>query len=250
MKLLLIGTLILLNFTAYSSVLITSFDAFSGGSSNNSRKIALKIYEQLKDKIDISHCPLTTAYDYATEQIALCLANSTEQPKLVISLGEGGCGNLKLETVAYNWDNGWGADNIGQRRRGSQIIKGAPKSLGLNIDWSEPFCELDYNKQKSITLASNDAQRFVCNNTMYNMSYKFPELPYGFIHVPAHQCRPSLQKIEEATEIIAQMIIKFSEMDTQLFTPYETDKISLTERRERSISVCEKDFLRRLLTTY
>lgn len=250
MKLLLTGILILFNFTAYSKILITSFDAFSGGSSNNSRKIALKITNNLKEYIDISHCPLTTAYDYATEQIGQCLADLTEQPKLVISLGEGGCGNIKLETVAYNWDSGWGADNLGQRRSGSQIVKGAPKALGLNIDWSEPFCELDYHKQKSITLASNDAQRFVCNNTMYNMSYKYPELAFGFIHVPAHQCRTNSQKIEESVEIISQMILKFDQMDSQLFTPYATDKISLQAQRDRSSNECEKDFLRRLLTTY
>lgn len=235
---------------ARAQILITSFDAFSGGSSNNSRVVARGIMENLADTINISHCELTTAFEYATNQIIDCVNNLPEAPKLIISLGEGKCKRLRLETVARNWAYGRGADNLGQRRNGETIVAGAPQRLGLNIDWSKPFCELDYNSQKSITLASSNAETFVCNETMYRMSYFHSHIPFGFIHVPAHGCRSSQQKNTESIEIISKLITEFNNMENLNFTPYATDKSVLMSQMERSQDSCEQDFLRRLLTTY
>lgn len=236
--------------SARAQILITSFDAFSGGSGNNSRVVAQGVVSRLSDKLDISHCALTTAFVSATDQIIDCINQLPETPKLIISLGEGGCGKLKLETVAKNWAYGRGTDNLGQTRNGEVIIAGAPERIGLNIDWSKPFCSLDYNSQKSITLASNDAQTFVCNETMYRMSYFHSQIPFGFIHVPAHSCRRRSQKIPESIEIISHLISEFDQMPELNFSSYLTEESALQNQFNRSDDECEKDFLRRLLISY
>ena len=245
--------LILVYFLANSAraqILITSFDAFSGGSANNSRLVAQGVVSKLNDKLEIYHCHLTTAFVAATEQIIGCINQLPESPKLIISLGEGGCGKLKLETVARNWAYGRGTDNLGQSRNGEVIIAGAPQRIGLNIDWSKPFCSLDYNSQKSITLASNDAQTFVCNETMYRMSYFHSQIPFGFIHVPAHSCRQRSQKIDESIEIISHLINEFDKMPEINFSPYLTEESALQSQFDRAENECERDFLRRLIISY
>lgn len=230
-------------------VLITSYEPFSGGKKNNSQYVAEGVFSNLKDQIDISYCHLTTSYDLATEQIMDCVNNLPEKPKLIINIGEGGCDTVNLETRARNFDDGVGPDNSGVTRNDHIIHPGAPEFLGLNIDWSKPFCSLPRNL-RNMTYASSDAGKFVCNNTMYNMSHLHSDIPYGFIHVPKHTCMPWKQKKGKAIQIVTHLIQELNGMDTQLFSPYPTDKEAITQKRENSTDDCEKEFLRRLLTTY
>ncbi len=190
-------------------VLISYYDAFGRSSFNNSENIAKALALRMNtetSEVEIKLCALNTIFDKAYAQTEECLKAFTERPAMVIGLGESTC-QLKIETMMRNNDKTQGPDNGGNERRNTRIIHGAPDILGMRYPLPQMYCALTLNERNDIDL-SNNAGSFVCNNTAFQMSYHFPDIQYGFIHVPANNCANLAKKSEAATVSLEKMIIK------------------------------------------
>ena len=230
-------------------VLITSFEPFSGGKKNNSMMVAQAVTQKLQKELTINHCQLTTSFDLAAQEIIDCINNLPEAPRVIISIGEGYCNRVSLETRAINLDKSEGLDNSGVSRNNSPIYPEAPEHLGLNINWSAGYCSLP-EKLKTFTQPSSDAGRFVCNNTMYHMAFSHHYTPFGFIHVPNHKCKEEQQNTLEVIEIVSHMIKTTAASNLEDIKPYPTDKEQINDTIQKSDNRCEKTFLTELLKTY
>lgn len=237
---------------AINSLLISGFDAFNGASGNNSQVTAKNIVNTLKSEFpdkEIVFCQLRTVYHKATETLIDCANSMNQKPDLIISLGEAFCNKAKLETRAYNWLSG-SADNDGIQYNGTQNDDSFPKFVSQTIDWRDAYCALD-DRDKNDLLLSNDAGSFVCNETLFNMNAKYSEFNMGFIHVPQASCgwrgnrkRATAQRV--VTNILrnllqSQAIEKFS---------FPTNKNEAKELYNNATNACDKDFFRRLKSSF
>lgn len=187
-------------------VLISDFDAFNKAQFNNSAKVLKLLTDEFQNHPDfeLKICNLNTVYDKAFYQLDDCYKALPEEPKFVLGLGESNC-NLKIETMARNNDLSFGPDNEGQERTGQLIIPNSPEELGLTYPLHEMYCALDPQRRKELEV-SNDAGSFVCNNLMYNFVSTHPEVSFGFIHVPANNCKNLAAKTEITVENLKKMI--------------------------------------------
>ena len=191
------------------SVMISYFDAFNGASFNNSGRVANELARRLnttESPLTIKLCPLPTVFDKAYGQLENCQKALADKPVMVISLGESTC-ELKLETIVINNDKSHGPDNEGVNRNNTRIISDAPSLLGLHYPLPQMYCGLSPKERKSVEISKN-AGSFVCNNTGFQMSYYYPEILYGFVHVPAHNCLFLRKKTEVAITQLEKMIQK------------------------------------------
>jgi pyrrolidone-carboxylate peptidase len=244
MKLVVILLLITLSAWAKPIVLISYFDAFNNAPFNNSENVsqALTAKFQNNPEIELKVCKLKTVFDKSFFDLQSCMNELAEFPKLVIGLGESSC-KLKVETMARNLDHSQGPDNEGIERKNSPIELYGPTEIGLNYPLASMYCSLNESEQKILDI-SNNAGSFVCNNVAYQFSYIFEEIPFGFIHVPAHTCRDLDMKTKQSVEILSKMILKalLSPDDERL----KTRKVDLqTLRRNSSSDKCRSDFYRR-----
>ncbi len=209
MKVLILFTLFWNIAWAKPSVMISYFDAFDGASFNNSQKVANELANRLNTRespLTITLCPLQTVYDKAYGQLENCLKASAERPVMVISLGESTC-DLKVETMVINNDKSLSPDNEGVNRDNTPIISGAPYLLGLHYPLPQMYCALNPRERKSVEISKNPGS-FVCNNTAYQISYDYPNVLHGFIHVPAHNCLFLKRKTEQAVTHLEKMLKK------------------------------------------
>jgi pyrrolidone-carboxylate peptidase len=213
-------------------VLLGHFDAFGKAPFNNSGKVAKILIEKLKDHpdFDLRGCELKTVFDKSYYQLEDCLKDLPEAPKLVLGLGESNC-NFKIETMARNLDETKGPDNDGGERKNSLIIPGADKVIGLNYPLAEMYCSLGKKERADIEV-SNNAGSFVCNNLAYQFSYNYPELSFGFIHVPANNCR-NLEGKNQVTLSNLESMIKAAIKSTTT-QRLATTKGELAAQRESS----------------
>jgi pyrrolidone-carboxylate peptidase len=239
--LILIGFLVPCFARAEINILISYFDAFHKAPFNNSERIALELKNRFEKKslINISLCSLPTIYDEAFLGLEDCLKTQKNLPDLVLSLGEGGC-DLKLETSLQNNDHSYGPDNLGQERFNSPIILGAQTHLPLKYPMIEMYCSIKKISRNSIII-SKSAGSFVCNNTAYKMRYYYPNVNYGFIHVPAHDCfmlQMKSQQTIQKLEVMIQSLVNIDLTQTKEILINSDDIRS--ERAQRS--GCERDF--------
>ena len=206
MNLSLFTLFITLSVWARPTVLVSYFDAFGEAPFNNSDLVAqnLRLKFTNHPKLEIQFCALNTVFDKSLNQLEACINQLTQRPIMVLGLGEAIC-ELKVETIARNKDKTFGPDNEGNERDG-QIIKNGVDFIGLRYPLHEMYCALNSNERKQIVI-SNDAGGFVCNNLMYQMSYIYPDLQFGFIHVPAHNCENLQSKNELVTQSLQKMLI-------------------------------------------
>jgi pyrrolidone-carboxylate peptidase len=189
-------------------VLVSYYDSFGNAPFNNSEIVALALSDSMnrsKSSVQIKLCALNTVFDKAYAQVEDCLNSSDKMPILYIGLGEGKC-NLKVETTARNRDNTKGADNEGNERTETEIIDEGSPFIGMRYPLPQMYCGLN-KKNRSQLEISNDAGSFVCNNTAYQLSYYYPELKSGFIHVPSNHCRNLEKRNEFAVMALTQMIV-------------------------------------------
>ncbi len=180
-------------------VLLSYFDAFNGAAFNNSERIAHALALKLNHEsspFEVRLCALNTVFDKAYAQTEDCLKALPERPVMVIALGESTC-QVKVENMMRNNDKTNGPDNAGEERNNSVIVSGAPNVLGMRYPMPQMYCALSSSERKEIDV-SNNAGSFVCNNTAFQMSYHYPEVQYGFIHVPANNCSNLVKKSEFA----------------------------------------------------
>ena len=239
-------------------ILISYFDPFGGSSFNNSERIGKILEAKFNAEtslIEVKLCSLNTIFDKAYAQTEECLKNLPERPVMVIGLGESTC-QLKIETMMRNNDKTYSPDNAGVERNNSPIIYGAPKILGLRYPLPQMFCALTDRERKDVDV-SNDAGSFVCNNTAYQMSYHYPEIQYGFIHVPANNCSNLKNKTEAAVTMLEKMILSatsyLSSSEGNMNLPHSSNDIRLPTdrdelkllRRQYDEESCIGEFLRK-----
>jgi pyrrolidone-carboxylate peptidase len=208
MKYLILLTLFAMPVFAKPLVLISYFDAFSGASFNNSERVAKSLEAKFNveaSPVEIKLCSLNTIFDKAYAQTEDCLKAMTDKPVMVIALGESTC-QLKVETIMRNNDKTITPDNAGTNRRNTRIVHEAPDVIGLRYPLPQMYCALTETERSDVDL-SNNAGSFVCNNTAFQMSYHFPEIQYGFIHVPANNCANLKKKTEVAVGMLEKMIL-------------------------------------------
>ncbi len=227
------------------NILLSYFDAFNRAPFNNSEKIAQSLEQKFikNDGIKLTLCPLPTIYDEAYLRLEDCLKGQDQIPDLVISLGEGGC-DLKLETSLKNLDYSFGPDNIGQERFNSPIITEGSLQLPLKYPAMLMYCALKNGDRKNIEI-SNSAGSFVCNNTAYKMRHYYPDINYGFIHVPAHDCFMLQHKTQRATEQLENMILSLAKKDLTKTSILPILKKEIQYQIEQKTG-CEKDFFEEL----
>jgi len=186
------------------TVLVSFYGPFDGAQVNNSETIAKLLQKQYQSKdIKIVLCKLETVFDKAFFNLENCLKSLKEEPAMVLSLGEFGC-KLKAETMTQNFDSTTGPDNEGNERNG--VIYSDKKFIqALRYPLPEMYCGLE-EKERSHVEISNYAGGFVCNNTAFQFSHKYPQLQFGFIHVPSHDCWFLKRKNKMVLNILSKMI--------------------------------------------
>lgn len=187
-------------------VLVSYFDAFQQAPFNSSERVATAISTSLRNssKVQIELCALETKFDKSYAQLENCLRNLPQRPAMIISLGETGC-NLKVELAAHNLDNTFGPDNAGVERKDQVIIPEASEHVGLTYPLPKMYCALSKVERRNMIVSTN-AGAFVCNNTAFQFAHYYPGMPYGFIHVPAHNCRNISTLLNLASSKIVSMI--------------------------------------------
>jgi pyrrolidone-carboxylate peptidase len=195
------------NLWARPMVLVSYFDPFGKAPFNNSERVARALEQRFSNSnslIDVKLCRLETKYELAYGQLETCKKNLIQAPTMILSLGESTC-DLKLEMVMRNKDKTYGPDNAGVERNNTIIIPGAPSAIGMTYPLPQMYCALGNKERKNLEV-SNDAGSFVCNNMAFQMSYYYPEVSFGFIHVPASHCRKLERRTEETISQIEKMI--------------------------------------------
>jgi pyrrolidone-carboxylate peptidase len=238
MKFVILLSLFLTSFAwAKPLVLITYFDPFNKAAFNNSERVAKALEARLNtetSQIEIKLCGLNTIFDKAYAQTEDCLKALTDRPVMVIALGESTC-QLKVETMMRNIDKTHGPDNAGVERNNSKITHGAPDVIGMRYPLPQMYCTLTTAERNNIDV-SNNAGSFVCNNTAYQMSYHYPEIQYGFIHVPANTCSNLVKKTEASVVTLEKMILEgvryLSNAEGSSDLPHSGNEIRLPTRKE------------------
>ncbi|MBA2403625.1 MAG: hypothetical protein H0V66_02555 [Bdellovibrionales bacterium] len=208
MKYMILLTLMSTSVWAKPLILITYYDAFNGAPFNNSERIAKALELRLNNinsPVEAKLCSLNTIFDKAYAQTEDCLKALSVAPVMVLGLGESTC-QLKVESMMRNNDKTESPDNAGNRRRNSDIVRGAPEVLGMRYPLPQMYCGLSSAERNNIDV-SNNAGSFVCNNTAYQMSYHYPEVQFGFIHVPANNCAGLARKSEAAVLTLEKMVV-------------------------------------------
>jgi pyrrolidone-carboxylate peptidase len=210
MKVILLLTVISGSFNLWAKplVLVSYFDPFGKAPFNNSDRVARALEARFAapdSLINVKLCSLETKYEAAYGQLESCKKNLSETPTLILGLGESSC-DLKLEMVMRNKDKTYGRDNGGVERNNTVIIPEAPTTLGMTYPLPQMYCALSSKERRNLEV-SNDAGSFVCNNVAFQMSYYYPEVSFGFIHVPASNCRKLEKKTEETVSQIERMMV-------------------------------------------
>jgi pyroglutamyl-peptidase len=235
---------------AAQSVLLAYYDPFGGAPSNNSARVATEVAARLNAAgtgIVAQTCLLETKFDVAYAQLETCLRSLPQRPLMVLGLGEGNCG-LKLELMAHNLDRTRGPDNAGVERRNTPIVPEGPRALGFTYPLAEMYCALTPAERRASEV-SNSAGSFVCNNTAYQLSWYYPELVSGFIHVPAHNCRDLSRRTQEAVVGLERMILRGLETlrTGPELRPLPVTRAELEARRSqwRGQDACRTEFYQR-----
>ena len=241
-KWLLLVSLLPTTLLAKPLVLVSYFDPFGKASFNSSEKVAKMVAQKLKNSsaVHIELCALETKFDKAYAQLENCMRDLPQKPDMVVSLGETGC-NLKLEMAARNLDHTFGPDNAGVERKNSVILPEANSHLPMTYPLADMYCSLP-KKERGNIFVSHNAGSFVCNNTAFQFSHYYSEMTFGFIHVPANNCRDISQLIGSSAERISIML------ESAAKTNLEPKKLPLTKeeiaqlRRDSKGDECRSEF--------
>jgi pyrrolidone-carboxylate peptidase len=223
-------------------VLVSYFDAFQKAPFNSSEKVAFALKSALRNssKVQIELCGLETKFDTSYAQLENCMRNLPERPAMVVALGETGC-NLKIELAAHNLDNTLGPDNAGVERKNQVIIPEASDHVGLTYPLPKMYCALSQGERRNVIVSTN-AGAFVCNNTAFQFAHYYHEMPSGFIHVPAHNCRNVNVLLNLATSRLATMIeAGASEGLTSQSLPFTKSELAIARKANKD-NACYSEF--------
>lgn len=230
-------------------ILLSYYDPFANSKFNNSERVATAVADALKNEntFEIKLCALPTVFDRAYAAVENCKKDLASDPVMYLGLGEYGC-SMKLETMGRNLDrNLKSGDNAGNLRN-QIIIHEGEKILSFNFPAPDMYCALNSKSRGSIEI-SNNAGSFVCNNTAYQFAHYYPEIPSGFIHVPANNCKGLEARTREAVDNLTTMIR--TGMRTIVQNGGEGVRLPLTKKdleplRNNKADQCKAEFFKRM----
>lgn len=233
-----------LNLWAKPVVMVSYFDAFDKAPFNSSEVVARALFEKLKNHpdYDLKLCALSTVFDKSFGELENCLKNESTSPTLIIGLGESNC-NYKIEIMARNLDKTAGPDNAGNERKNTKILSEGVKALAFNYPLEQMYCALDQKRRNELEV-SNDAGTFVCNNLAYQFAHYYPEKTFGFIHVPAHNCKNLGLKTQTTLLNLEMMIPAALAQKTSRKLPMTKNELKLLRESSKN-DPCLNEFYKR-----
>jgi pyrrolidone-carboxylate peptidase len=189
------------------SILLSGFDAFKDNPANNSEIIAKELQKQFEGSdIKVHYCQLRTVYYKSADMLKDCYHGLEEKPDYVISLGEGYCDRISFETMAFNKMSSTDADNDGMTYQNDIIRADGPKKIYLSLNLKNILNTLPRKDRKFARMSKRKIGSYVCNNLAYIAGNYIKETPFGFIHVPSHNCSNQEYKKKRTLEILSKTI--------------------------------------------
>ncbi len=165
-------------------ILITGFDPFGGEDINPAFEAVRKLPNEIGET-GIVKAEIPTVFHQSAEAVQILLDDGGFD--CVIAVGQaGGRSEMCVERIGINIDDARIPDN-----KGNQPIDEAIQPEGAPAYFSNLPVKRMVNSMTDAGIParlSNTAGTFVCNHILYQLGYmadtEFPDLKYGFIHVP------------------------------------------------------------------
>jgi pyroglutamyl-peptidase len=166
------------------TILLTGFEAFAGQSSNPSQDIVVALHDQKLGNAHVISRILPVDGIKAPEMLSEIL-NELE-PDAVLMLGlAAGRTQIALERVALNVLEYQIPDNAGITRHGERVLEGAGDAIFSSL----PITEIlkVWHDARMPAYVSDSAGTYLCNQIMFLARALRPNIPAGFIHLPADE---------------------------------------------------------------
>jgi len=169
------------------TTLLTGFNRFGDLEVNPRQLIVESLAERPRTLTNVNLVAevLPTEFIGAGNRISQLIRQ--HRPEMVVCLGLGaGLGEIHLERVALNLDDGGMPDNAGVSRTGQSIVPDGPLAYQSTL----PLVQMrEALRQRGIPASiSNHAGTYVCNHVFYLARHEIERLGIGsmcgFIHVP------------------------------------------------------------------
>ncbi len=163
------------------ALLLTGFTPFGGHTTNSSEAVVNALSP---GATGLASAVLRTEYQFAGDEIARLIREG--RPSAIVCLGMNErSGQVRIETLARNWDGCPRPDNAGELRQGQAILEGAPGTYPSTL----PIGRLEtLLAGEGIEVArSEDAGGFICNHVFFRACHENAAtrgVPCGFIHLP------------------------------------------------------------------
>ena len=170
-----------------TTTLLTGFNRFGDLEVNPTQLIVESLAERPRTLTNVNLVAevLPTEFIEAGNRISQLIRQ--HRPEMVVCLGLGaGLGEIHLERVALNLDDGGMPDNAGLSRTGQTIVPDGPLAYQSTL----PLVQLrEALRQRGIpAVISNHAGTYVCNHVFYLARHEVERLGIGslcgFIHLP------------------------------------------------------------------
>jgi pyroglutamyl-peptidase len=167
-----------------TTILLTGFEAFAGLPSNPSEAIALALHNQKIGNARVIAKVLPVDGIKAPEILAQILTEFEPDAVLMLGLAQGRP-QIALERVALNVLEYRIPDNAGITRHGERVLEGANDALFSSLPISEILKV--WREAKIPAYVSDSAGTYLCNQVMFLARAFRPNIPAGFIHLPADE---------------------------------------------------------------
>jgi pyroglutamyl-peptidase len=166
------------------TILLTGFEAFAGLSSNPSQAIALALDDQNIGKARVVSKILPVDGIKAPEILEKALTELEPDAILMLGLAQGRP-QIALERVALNVLEYRIPDNAGITRHGERVLEEGSDALFSSL----PIAEIlkVWLEAKIPAYVSDSAGTYLCNQVMFLARVWRPNIPAGFIHLPADE---------------------------------------------------------------
>jgi Pyrrolidone-carboxylate peptidase (N-terminal pyroglutamyl peptidase) len=167
------------------SILVTGFEPFGGDSRNPSGETAVALNGRVLSGHVVRGAVLPCVFGDSLRELRRLLAEVA--PAAVVCLGVAADRDaITPEQVAINLDDARIPDNAGAQPSLQPVIEGGPPTYPTTLPATEIIAAL--RDQGFPARISESAGTFVCNHVFYGLMHDLrhrPEIPAGFIHVPA-----------------------------------------------------------------
>jgi pyroglutamyl-peptidase len=166
------------------TILLTGFEAFAGLPSNPSQAIALALHDQQIGKSRVVANILPVDGIKAPEILSQTLTELEPEAVLMLGLAQGRS-QIALESVALNVLEYRIPDNAGITRHNERVLEDAGDALFSSLPISEILKV--WHEAKIPAYVSDSAGTYLCNQIMFLARALRPNIPAGFIHLPADE---------------------------------------------------------------